>query len=173
MAVHMLTHISDHLAAIAAPEGTPYAWPSIVDNLIAGTPPGTESGMAAELLASAAVRLAADAPTGQHHALAGYGAALIRHGDPRAAQEADDAAEEAEYLMAGEQPPWPARDKLRDAWAEWAHRPDTTHDAGLGENLAQAARGILHDIDRPRYRHAGDPAWESADGDPEGYGDPT
>jgi hypothetical protein len=23
-----------------------------------------------------------------------------------------------------------------------------------------------------RYRHSGDPAWESADGDPEGYGDP-
>lgn len=24
----------------------------------------------------------------------------------------------------------------------------------------------------PLYRHSGDPAWESADGDPEGYGDP-
>jgi len=52
---------------------------------------------------------------------------------------------------------YPAPPEGTQAYYDWCAMAD-----------GQAAR----DARQYRYRHSGDPAWESADGDPEGYGDP-
>ena len=54
----------------------------------------------------------------------------------------------------------------------WVH----TWPAWVWEEAARAGIRCLPAPPQPpppaRYAHSGDPAWESADGDPEGYGDP-